>query len=69
VLGYGYWHDRLGGDQQVLNRSLRINGQVFTIIGVAPQAFTGTAIGNESAAYAPLSFRAALSPGWDGTTR
>ncbi|HWJ39706.1 MAG TPA: ABC transporter permease, partial [Candidatus Limnocylindrales bacterium] len=33
VLGYGYWHDRLGSDQQVLNRSLRINGQVFTIIG------------------------------------
>jgi putative ABC transport system permease protein len=69
VLGYGYWHDRLGSDQQVLNRSLRINGQVFTIIGIAPQAFTGTAIGSESAAYAPLSFRAALSPGWDGTNR
>jgi hypothetical protein len=30
VLGYGYWHDRLGAEEQVLNRSIRINGQVFT---------------------------------------
>lgn len=69
VLGYGYWHDRLGANEQILNRSIRINGQVFTIVGVAPQAFTGTVLGSESFAYVPLSFRAALTPGWDGVTR
>jgi hypothetical protein len=42
VLGYGYWKDRLGGRYEVLNQPLRVNGQVFTIVGVTrSQAETG----------------------------
>ena len=69
VLGYGYWHDRLGASEDALNRAIRINGQVFTIVGVAPKDFTGTTLGDEDAAYVPLSFQPALSPQHDGTKR
>lgn len=69
VLGYGYWHDRLGGVQEALNQPIRINGQVFTIVGVAPKAFTGTTLGSEPDAYVPLSFKPKLTPNWDGTDR
>jgi predicted permease len=69
VLGYGYWHDRLAGDEQVLNRGVRINGQPFTIVGVAPPTFTGTTLGNEPSAFVPLSFKRVLTPGWTGATR
>ena len=69
VLGYGYWHDRLGGEREALNKTIRINGKILTIVGVVPEAFTSTTLGNEPAAYVPLSFKPALTPGWDGATR
>ena len=39
VLSYGYWNDRLGGDSAVLNQPIRVNGQLFTVVGVGTQRF------------------------------
>src|ERR1043166_505815 len=69
VLGYGYWHDRLGADPNVLNQPVRINGHAFTIVGVAPRDFTGMTLGSETDTYVPLSFKPQLTPNWDGTKR
>src|ERR1035441_7089405 len=69
VLAYGYWHDRLGGETRVLNQPIRINGQVFTVVGVAPKGFTGTTPGDEPAAYVPVCFMARLTPNWTGADR
>jgi predicted permease len=41
VLGYGFWQKRLGSDPEAVGRKLRLNGVDFTIIGVAPEQFTG----------------------------
>src|SRR6185503_2059660 len=41
VLGRTMWEQEFGSDQGVLGRSIRINGQPFTVIGVAPPGFTG----------------------------
>ena len=41
VLGRTMWEQEFGSDSGVLARSLRINGQPFTVIGVAPPGFTG----------------------------
>ena len=65
VLGYGYWQNRLGGDPSVLGSSITINGQAFTIIGVAPQGFDGTTIGRRPQLYVPISMRAKLSTWWN----
>lgn len=69
ILSYGYWHDRLGAEPNVLNQAVRINGHPFTIVGVGPCEFTGTTLGTETDAYVPLSFKPQLTPNWDGTTR
>jgi predicted permease len=69
VLGYGYWSDRLGARADVLNQTVRINGQPFTIVGVAPKGFNGTTIGQDPAAYVPIALKARLTPTWDGTDR
>jgi predicted permease len=69
VLSYGYWQDHLGGEQGVLNQPIKVNGQIFTIVGVAPKAFTGTTIGSEPCVYVPLAFKPRLTPNWDGTDR
>lgn len=67
VLSYGYWQDRLGGQTGVLNQSLRVNGQIFTIVGVLPRGFTGLTLGDDPSVYVPLTFKPAMTPGWKGT--
>lgn len=36
MLSHGFWRRAFGGDPQVVDRALTINGRAFTIIGVAP---------------------------------
>jgi putative ABC transport system permease protein len=39
VLGYGYWQRKFAGDPTVLGRSMTLNGEEYTIIGVLPPDF------------------------------
>ena len=39
VLSHGLWQRRFGGKSDVLGRSVRINGQPMTIVGVLPRDF------------------------------
>jgi macrolide transport system ATP-binding/permease protein len=41
VLGRTMWEQDFGSHPAVLGRTVRINGSAFTVIGVAPLAFTG----------------------------
>ena len=69
VLSYGYWQDKLGGRSDVLNQPIRVNGQIFTAVGVTPKDFTGLTLGSEPDVYVPLVFKPAMTPGWNGTDR
>ena len=40
VISYSFWQDRLGGDENVLGRTLQLSSRTFQIIGVAPPDFT-----------------------------
>jgi predicted permease len=42
ILGHGLWQ-RLGGEAFALGRQITVNGRSFTVVGVAPAGFTGTA--------------------------
>jgi predicted permease len=39
VVSYGFWQERLGGGEDVLSRSVEINGVPWPIVGVAPRGF------------------------------
>src|ERR1039457_4469286 len=67
VLSYGYWTDRLGGETGVIKQPIRINGQIFTVVGVAPKRFTGTTLSSEPDVYVPLVFKPLMTPNWNGT--
>lgn len=41
ILSYGAWHRRFGGDRDIVGRSITINGEPCTIIGVMPANFSG----------------------------
>jgi putative ABC transport system permease protein len=54
VLGYEHWRTAYGSDPHVLGKPVRIGARDFTVIGVAPPGFTGTAMW-KVAAFIPLS--------------
>ncbi|HET7288559.1 MAG TPA: ABC transporter permease, partial [Pyrinomonadaceae bacterium] len=39
VLSYSLWQSRYGGDQQILNRDIQLNGEKHTVVGVMPASF------------------------------
>ena len=42
VLSYGYWTSRFGRDPQAIGKTFRIANDVYEIVGVAQDGFTGT---------------------------
>ena len=69
VLDYRFWRDKLGGDMAMLNQAIKVNGQPFTVVGIAPPGFIGTTVGDEPSVFLPISFKPHLTPGWDGTDK
>ena len=41
VLGHDFWRSEFGGDRDVLGRDIRLGRTTYTIIGVAPDGFSG----------------------------
>jgi macrolide transport system ATP-binding/permease protein len=62
VLGYDFWREEFGGDRTVLGRTVRITGTDFTVVGVAPQPFTGLDPYLKSAMFLPAMMVTRLSP-------
>ena len=66
VLGWDYWQNELGGDPSVLNRSLVVNGESMTVVGVAHEDFDGTVLGARPDIYVPMTMRGVMNPWFDG---
>ncbi len=54
VLGHGYWGRRYGNDPSVVGSEMRLGGRQYTIIGVAPEEYTGIFRGVVTDAYVPI---------------
>jgi predicted permease len=67
VLSHGYWQRRFGGDPSAVGKAIKLNSIPFTIIGVAPQSFTGTENVLAMELYIPLGMDEQMYPsskGW-----
>ena len=41
VLSYHFWRKKFGSDQNILGRRITLNERQFTVVGIAPQDFSG----------------------------
>jgi putative ABC transport system permease protein len=63
VLSHAMWEQRLGSDPAIVGKTLTLNGGSYTVVGVAPAAFTGLIVGFSPDVWTPMSMQRAVSPG------
>ena len=57
VVSHSLWQNRFDSDPALAGRTVMLNGQPFTVVGVAPREFTGTKFGLAMDFWAPLSMQ------------
>jgi predicted permease len=55
VLDYSFWERQFASDRSILGRPVRLNGVDFTVVGIAPESFTGMSSLIHPAFYVPLA--------------
>ena len=69
VLAYAFWRQRFVAAPDVIGRTLSINDRPFTIVGVAPEGFTGILKPLTGDFWVPLSADTVLRPALDPGAR
>jgi putative ABC transport system permease protein len=64
VISDGFWHRMFGADPKVLGKRIRLDGDLYTILGVLPPGFRhpGSSLGSEVDVFAAAGFNAAPFP-------
>ena len=57
VLSYDYWTRRFAQDPNVIGRTLRMGDDLYRIIGVAEERFTGTETGTVTDVFVPMMMK------------
>ena len=63
VLSYAFWTTRFAGSPEAIGRTIRLNDQPFTIVGVAPEQFTGVLAPLAGDLWVPLATDRCCGPG------
>lgn len=69
VLAHAFWRQRFAAAPDVIGRTLSINDRPFTIVGVAPEEFTGIMKPLTGDFWVPLSADTVLRPALDAGAR
>jgi putative ABC transport system permease protein len=62
VLSYAYWKARFAASPAIIGQSIRINGHLFTIVGVAPESFQTAIGGYKPSLFLPISMSEIAMP-------
>jgi putative ABC transport system permease protein len=65
VLSYRFWKQRFASDPSVINQTFLINGNPFTVIGVAQPGFDSVIAGTIPDFFVPITMKAQMTPAWD----
>jgi predicted permease len=67
VLSDGYWRRQFGRDPSIVGKTVRLNGQPFTIVGVSAPEFFGTHVGEPVDITVPLSTQPQVNAEFGGS--
>jgi predicted permease len=62
VMAESLWKARFASDPGIVGRTIRLNGQPFTIVGVVPAPYRGTLGSNMADLWAPVMMQQVLRP-------
>src|SRR5262245_29273525 len=65
VISHQLWQRRFGSDPGAVGRTIRLNGVLHTIVGIAPEGFYGTFVGYQFQFWIPASMQEASDSGGD----
>jgi predicted permease len=63
VLSYSCWQNYFAADPNVADRTVKINGLSYSVLGVAPRSFKGTELIMSPEVWVPMSMEAQIEPG------
>ncbi|HSB76287.1 MAG TPA: ABC transporter permease [Terriglobales bacterium] len=65
VLNHGFWERKFAANPKVIGQNVLLNGQGFTIIGVTPRGFQGTAVLGGPDMWVPMSMHDQVLSGFN----
>jgi putative ABC transport system permease protein len=65
VLAHDFWYNQFAADRSVIGRTIRLNGIDFTVVGVAPESFTGVDPYIRPALFVPVMMKQRLEASKD----
>jgi putative ABC transport system permease protein len=65
VLSHAAWQRDFGGDPAIIGKTISLNRNEFTVVGVVQKDFTGTDIGGGPDLWVPMMMHSVVQPGFD----
>ena len=69
VISDKLWQTRFGGDPAVVGRTISLNGNSYSVVGVAPRGFGGPLVGRATDAWVPSALQPEVRPPSAGVRR
>jgi predicted permease len=66
VLSYSFWRSYFNGDRTIVGRTITLNSQTMTVIGVAQPGFDGVELGVPAKVFVPIMMKTEMTPHSDG---
>jgi macrolide transport system ATP-binding/permease protein len=63
VFSHAYWTAHFAADPGLVGRSVTLNGRAFTVVGIAPEGFRGSAAGLGIDVFVPMMMQKTVMPG------
>lgn len=60
IVGHSFWQKRFGGDPSLVGKTVFLNNNSFTVIGITPESFTGIDLGRAPEIFVPMSMHTQL---------
>jgi putative ABC transport system permease protein len=61
ILNHGLWQRRFAGDRKIVGRQIKLDGELYTVIGVMPKAFENV-LAPSAELWTPLQYDNSLPP-------